>query len=197
VYTPPGYGTSTEKYPVFYLLHGSGDSDQSWSALGRAGVIVDNLIAAGKAKPMIVVMPDGHTRRGAQAGSVDARAEFVREFVTDIMPLVEKSYRIRAERTGRAIAGLSMGGGQTLNIAIPNLDKFGYVGVFSAGLSGGGAGQPSAVDAWETQNKAMLDNAALKKGLKLVWFSTGKEDTAMTGTKNAVELLKKHGFTPV
>src|SRR5262245_65167227 len=90
VYTPPGYGTSTEKYPVFYLLHGSGDSDQSWSALGRAGVIVDNLIAVGKAKPMIVVMPDGHTRRGAQAGSVDARTEFVREFVTDIMPFVEK-----------------------------------------------------------------------------------------------------------
>jgi enterochelin esterase family protein len=104
---------------------------------------------------------------------------------------------VRGERNGRAIAGLSMGGGQTLNIAIPNLDKFAYVGVFSAGLSGGGAGQPSAVESYEAQNKAMLDNAALKKGLKVLWFSTGKDDPALANTKNAIELLKRHGFAPV
>jgi enterochelin esterase family protein len=112
------------------------------------------------------------------------------------VPFIEKNYRVRAERGGRAIAGLSMGGGQTLNIAIPNLDKFAYIGVFSAGLSGGGAGQPSAVDAWEAQNNAALDNEGLKKGVKLLWFSTGKDDPAMTNTMNAVNLLKKHGFTP-
>ena len=196
VYTPPSYGAGNERYPVFYLLHGSGDSDQSWSALGRAGVILDNMIAAGRAKPMIVVMPAGHTRPDGQA-TPESRMEFVHEFLADIMPFVQKHYRVRAERSGRAIAGLSMGGGQTLNIAVPNLDKFAYVGVFSAGLSGGGAGQPSAVDAWETQNKAALDNAGLKKGLKLVWFSTGKDDPAMPNTMNAVNLLKKHGFTPV
>jgi enterochelin esterase family protein len=196
VYTPPGYEAGTAQYPVFYLLHGSGDSDQSWNALGRAGVIVDNLIAAKRARPMIVVMPDGHTRTGGQA-TPESRMEFVREFLTDILPYVEKHYRVRATRDGRAIAGLSMGGGQTLNIAIPNLDKFAYVGVFSAGLSGGGAGQPSATATFESQNSAVLDNAALKKGLKLVWFSTGKEDSAMTNTMNAVNLLKKHGFAPV
>ena len=193
VYTPPGYNATSDRYPVFYLLHGSGDSDQSWSALGRAGVILDNLLATNKAKPMIVVMPNGHTRLPA---TPESRLEFVREFLTDIVPFVEKNYRVRADRNGRAVAGLSMGGGQTLNIAIPNLGKFAYVGVFSAGLSGGGAGQPSAIENFENQHKAALDNAASKKGLKVLWFSTGKDDAALANTKNALELLKKHGFTP-
>ncbi|MCC7009557.1 MAG: hypothetical protein IT184_12145 [Acidobacteria bacterium] len=109
VYTPPGYTAGTQRYPVFYLLHGSGDSDQSWNALGRAGVIVDNLIAAGRARPMIVVMPDGHTRTGAERGTPQARTEFVREFMADILPFVESHYRVRAERNARAIAGLSDG----------------------------------------------------------------------------------------
>lgn len=197
VYTPPGYTASTQRYPVLYLLHGSGDSDQSWSAVGRAGVILDNLIAAGRVTPMVVVMPAGHTRTGAEASLPATRMEFVREFLTDIMPYVDKNYRLRADRANRAVAGLSMGGGHTLNIVIPNMDTFAYAGVFSAGLSGGGAGQPSAVDAWETQHKAALENAALRKSMKLLWFSTGKEDAAMPNTMNAVNLLKKHGFTPV
>ena len=197
VYTPPGYGTSTERYPVFYLLHGSGDSDQSWNAIGRAGIILDNLIAASRARPMIVVMPNGHTRTGAEMSLPEARMEFVREFSADILPFVEKNYRVRAERSGRAIAGLSMGGGQTLNIGIPHLDQFAYIGVFSAGLAGGGARGGSTADTFETQNKAVLDNDALKKGLKLLWFGTGKDDATMTSTNNALDLLKKHGFQPV
>ena len=203
VYTPPGYGTTSDRYPVFYLLHGSGDSDQSWSALGRASIILDNLIAAHKAKPMVLVMPAGHTVVPPTPASREA---FVKEFMTDIMPFVEKNYRVRTDRASRAIAGLSMGGGQTLNIAIPNLDKFAYVGVYSAGLSGGGgrgAGGGSSAPAapygegWEKQHQAVLDNASLKKGLKLLWFGIGKEDAGLANSHATADLLKKHGFNPV
>jgi enterochelin esterase family protein len=199
VYTPPGYGASTDRYPVFYLLHGSGDSDQSWSALGRAGIILDNLIAAHKAKLMIVVMPAGHTTVPPTQAS---RQQFVDEFLTDIMPFVEKNYRVRNDRPSRAIAGLSMGGGQTLNIGIPHLDKFAYIGVYSAGLSGGGGGRGASPEApygqsWESEHQAVLDNASLKKGLKLLWFGIGKEDPGLGNATNTVNLLKKHGFNPV
>ena len=121
VYTPPGYEDGKGTFPVFYLLHGSGDCDDSWWTVGRAGFILDNLIAANKAKPMIIVMPAGHTRatgaggRGAGAGG-DA---FVRDFNEDIMPYVESHYRVIADRAYRAIAGLSMCGMQTRTIAWP------------------------------------------------------------------------------
>ena len=105
VYTPPGYGANSDRYPVFYLLHGSGDSDQTWSAIGRAGIILDNLIAEHKAKPMIVVMPAGHTVVPPTPAS---RQQFIDEFVTDIMPFVEKNFRVRGDRANRAIAGLAM-----------------------------------------------------------------------------------------
>lgn len=199
IYTPPGYESGTQKYPVFYLLHGAGDSDDSWSSVGRAGFILDNLIAAGKAKPMLVVMPAGHTSltanfgRGAAAapGAAPAappRDEFQEDFVTDIMPYVDKHYRVLTGRQHRAIAGLSMGGSQTLNIAFSHLDQFAYIGVYSSGILGRGASD------WESAHTAALDNAGLKKGLKLVWFSTGSADGLITNSKATVEMLKKHGF---
>ena len=150
VYTPPGYEANAEKYPVFYLLHGSSDSDGSWSSVGRANFILDNLIAAKKAKPMIVVMPAGHTRPlgSPRPEGVAGRPpvdEFATDFMTDIMPYIESHYRVIADKQHRAIAGLSMGGGQSLNIAISHLDKFGYLGVFSAGIFGiAGGGRPGA-----------------------------------------------------
>lgn len=198
VYTPPGYEASDTKYPVFYLLHGASDSDASWSTVGRAGFILDNLIAANKAKPMLMVMPAGHTgpfRSGASFGG-----DFESEFITDIMPQVEKRYRVLAERKGRAIAGLSMGGAQTLNIGIPQLDKFAYLGVYSSGVfSLGGRGNTNAPagPSWEEKNKAMLDDAKLKEGLKLVWFATGKEDFLLKTSQATVEMLKKHKFDVV
>jgi len=220
VYTPPGYESGSGRYPVFYLLHGAGDSDDAWTSVGRAGVILDNLIAARQARPMIVVMPAGHTN-GPQPGVGPAFApvpaapgapeEFVRDFTTDVMPYVERRYRVLSGRANRAIAGLSMGGSQTLNIAVPHLDRFAYIGVFSSGLLGGGrgrrgaaaaapgaAGASAAADppfgaAWVQQHAAMLDNAALKRGLKLVWFSTGKDDGLIATSRSTVELLRKHG----
>lgn len=213
VYTPPGYEKGEGKYPVFYLLHGAGDSDDSWTSVGRANFILDNLIAAGKAKPMIVVMPAGHTRgfsargRPPAGGGRPPADEFEREFLADIVPTVEKNYRVLPDREHRAIAGLSMGGGQTLNLAIPHQEQFAYVGVFSSGLFNafpgrrpGDTAPPPAAGArspWEEQHLAELDNAEWKKGLKLVWFSTGKDDFLVQTTKSTVDLLKKHGFTVV
>lgn len=205
IYTPPGYEAGQDKYPVFYLLHGASDSDDSWTSVGRANFILDNLIASGKAKPMIVVMPAGHTsstmggggrggrgRAGAAAGGPPPRDEFTEDFVTDIMPYVEKHYRTINDRAHRAIAGLSMGGGQTLGIGFSHLDEFAYIGVFSSGIFGGGG----AGGTWETQRAKMLDDASLKKDLKVLWFSTGVDDGLMNTTKSTVELLKKHGFNP-
>jgi enterochelin esterase-like enzyme len=229
VYTPPGYERNSDKYPVFYLLHGAGDSDDSWTSVGRAGFILDNLIAAKKAKPMIVVMPAGHTRRGAAAPGAIARTateEFVKDFVTDVMPHVEKNYRVLTDRANTAIAGLSMGGNHALQVGIPHLNRFAYIGVYSAGLLGGafpglggGRGAPAAAPAaappaataatapaapqaptaadWEKEHQANLSNASLKKGLKLFWFATGKDDGLIATTNATVELFKKHGFNPI
>ena len=236
VYTPPGYELGGGQYPVFYLLHGAGDNDHAWSSVGRAGFILDNLLASGKVKPMVVVMPAGHTPRatGSVVGT-SATEAFVNDFVKDVMPYVESHYRVRKERANTAIAGLSMGGQQTLAVAIPRLGRFGYVGVFSSGLisafpelSRRGRGEtpapvpaapPSAAPAaappappagraaqgpppqtaaeWEKANAATLDDASLKKDLKLLWFATGKDDFLLTTTQATLELLKKHGFTAV
>ena len=231
IYTPPGYERGKDKYPVFYLLHGAGDSDDSWTSVGRAGFILDNLIAAGKATPMVVVMPAGHTRRGAAAQGATGRTatdEFVQDFVGDVMPYIEKNYRVETDRNKTAIAGLSMGGNQTLQVGIPHLERFGYIGVFSSGLLGafpglGGPGrgatppaaptapaapQPAPAAAapaappvltaaeWEKQYASILDNPGLKKGLKVFWFATGKDDGLITTTNATVDLFKKHGFSP-
>jgi enterochelin esterase family protein len=220
IYTPPGYEAGNQKYPVFYLLHGANDTDDAWPSVGRACFILDNLLADKKIKPMIVVMPAGHQPGqagigGAAARSGDASAvnPFTNEFMTDIMPYVQKHYRTLPDRQHRAIAGLSMGGAQTLDIAFRHLDMFAYVGVFSSGATLGGGRRGSAAPAtgvapaatpapppqpdWETLHKTDLDNAALKKGLKLIWLSTGLDDGLITNTRSTVEMLKKHGFEPV
>lgn len=190
VYTPPGYERSRATYPVFYLLHGAFDGDDSWSTVGRAGFILDNLIAAGRAVPMIVVMPDGHTARFQAGGTGGLNMEdFVREFAADIKPYVERRYRVRAGRAATAIAGLSMGGAQTLEIAMRDLTSYGYVGVFSSGVFG-----VRDNDDFETKYRATLDDGALKRGLALVWFSTGKDDFLIDTTRGSVDLLKRHGF---
>jgi enterochelin esterase family protein len=203
VYTPPGYEAGgSQKYPIFYLLHGAGDCDEAWTSVGRAGFIFDNLIAAKKIRPMVVVMPAGHTNTTTPAGA--PLDDFARDFLTDVMPYAEKNYRAMTDRAHRAIAGLSMGGSQTLNVAFHRLEQFAYIGVFSSGATlGGGRGAAAAPTAapgptaWETAHLADLDNPSLKKGTKLVWLSTGVTDGLMPNTRNTVEMLKKHGFTPV
>jgi enterochelin esterase family protein len=198
VYTPPGYEAGTEKYPVLYLLHGAGDSDDSWTSVGRANFILDNLIAAKKAKPMIVVMPAGHTGAFSfimpTSPSKDdfiGNRKFEDDFLKDIRPYTEKHYRVLTDRPNRAIAGLSMGGAQTLEIAFSRPKDFGSIGVFSSGVV---FRTPSE---WTKEHKASLEDAANKEGLKLLWFATGSEDFLMSQTKATVNLFKKHGFKPV
>jgi enterochelin esterase family protein len=195
VYTPPGYESGEGRFPIFYLLHGAFDSDHSWSSVGRAGFIFDNLIAAGKAKSMVVVMPHGHT--GPFRFGMPLGGEFEVEFVADIMPQMEKRYRVIADRAHRAMAGLSMGGAHTINIGIPHLGEFGYLGVYSSGIFGivGGPGgnQPQG-PSFEERNRAILDDAKLKEGLKLFWFATGKDDFLVETSRATVAMFKKHGF---
>lgn len=201
VYTPPGYELGKGKFPVFYLLHGAGDSDNSWSTVGRAGFILDNLIAEKKAKPMVVVMTAGHTGPFNFGGPRPTVDEFSEDFTKDVMPYVESHFRVNTDRKSRAIAGLSMGGAQTLNVGISHLDKFGYLGVFSSGVFGitGGnrGGNTPQGPTFEEQNAAILDDPKLKNGLKLVWFATGKKDFLVETSRATVAMLKKHGFNPV
>lgn len=203
VYTPPGYEKGSGNYPVFYLLHGAFDCDHAWSSVGRAGFILDNLIAAGKAKPMIVVMPMGHTgpfRFGGRGGNSFERQmdEFVQDFNDDLRPHIEANYRTINGRAHRAIAGLSMGGAQTLNIAFPNLADYAYVGVYSSGIFGIAGGPNAQPDKrWEERNRKALDDADLKRGLKLLWFATGKDDFLLQTTEATVDMLKSHGFDVV
>ena len=189
VYLPPGYETGKSSYPVFYLLHGGGDCDVSWTSIGRANFILDNLIAAGNAKPMIVVMPAGHTSTHMDMRAMTTGSDpFIADLMKDIIPYVEKNYRVIADPEHRAIAGLSMGGMQTLNAALLHPGFFSYVGVFSSGLFSG-------TEKFEQANLAVLQSPG-KKNVKLFWFSAGKLDIALPNSGPTADLLKKYGYVP-
>ena len=164
IYTPAGYDEGKDKYPVFYLLHGMGENERGWSLQGRMNFIMDNLISEGKAKPMIVVMDCGYTdtmdpATGAIKRSTDA-GSLADIYFKDIIPMVEKNYRAKSDRESRAMAGLSMGGFQTMNIALANTDKFAYIGGFSAALMMGGRQQ---VDLKTAYNGAFANPAEFNK----------------------------------
>jgi enterochelin esterase family protein len=198
VYTPPGYESGNAKYPVFYLLHGGGDEDSGWSTIGRAGFILDNLLVAKKAKPMIVVMPNGSMPRPANAPPVvpgtpgggpaaaAAQERFADELLKNVIPYVENNYRVLTSRENRAIAGLSMGGGQTLRVAPANLDKFAYIGVWSAGVN-----QQTSEDFIKRNSQFFESADKTNKLVKLFWIGVGEKDTlAGAGARNLAELLK-------
>lgn len=172
VYLPPGYESSTAKYPVLYLLHGAGGYEGSWWGSGRMNLIMDNLIADGKAVPMIVVMPNGHVQpldanRSAQSLSRNIAA-FEADLLTDIIPFVERTYRARTDRENRAIAGLSMGGGQTVNVGLKHLEVFAWFGPFSAAVH---------TMKFEERFPELTGNAAGTNGkIKLLWIACGRDD---------------------
>jgi enterochelin esterase family protein len=190
VYTPPGYEAGKERYPVLYLLHGGGDEDSGWSTVGRAGFILDNLLADKKARPMLVVMPNGSLPRAA-GDSARGRLQdrFTDELLRDVVPHVEKHYRVVADSRHRALAGLSMGGGQTLRVVTTHPDRFAYVAVWSAGLFRGNAAE------FEKQNEAFFkDPDRVNKVIKLLSIKVGDKDFALAGSKSLAGLLKKRGI---
>jgi enterochelin esterase family protein len=175
VYTPPGYSRDREDaYPILYLLHGAGDNERGWTTIGRANVILDNLIAEEKAAPMIVVMPDGHAPQ--REGIENA---FREDLLNDIIPYVEARYRIKPGPEGRALAGLSMGGFQTLEIGVARQDLFGWIGVFSGGIREG----------YEKTHGAFLDSA--NDNLRLFWIGIGKTDFLRERNENLLKLLRE------
>ena len=193
VYTPPNYDPSAKQsYPVLYLLHGYSDDASGWTSVGRANVIIDNLIAQGKAKPMILVMPLGYgtmemIRLGWTAWNhEDVRQanfkKFTEALLTEVMPQVEAEYRITKDRNARAIAGLSMGGSESLLTGLNNLDKFSWIGAFSAG----GIPEDFAKDF------PALDSNSNRQ-LRLLWIACGTEDHLIAINRNLREWLQNKG----
>lgn len=175
VYTPPGYEKQRDaRFPVLYLLHGSGDADDGWTVVGRANLIADNLIAGGKAKPLIIVMPDGGYPR--KAGHEN---DFETDLLEVIAPAVESHYRVAPGPVNRAIAGLSMGGFQTLNVGVKHMDQFSWLGVFSAGIR----------DNYDETHGKFLDKA--NDQLALLWIGVGADDALLPSEKKLEDLLDK------
>ncbi len=186
IYTPPGY-SKKKKYPVLYLLHGIGGDDKEWLNGGDPQVILDNLYAQGKVEPMIVVMPNGRAMKDDRAvgnifdsEKVKAFATFEKDLLNDLIPYVQKHYPVYTDRDHRAIAGLSMGGGQSLNFGLGNLDKFAWIGAFSAA--------PNT----KAPEQLVPDPARARKELKLLWISCGASDGLIGFSQRTHDYLVKN-----
>ena len=187
IYTPPGYESNPKaSYPVLYLLHGTTDTEETWSKVGRANIILDNLIAQSKAKPMIIVMPYGRaypviSKSSGSLRNWDNLQEFKKDFFGNLMPFVEKNYRTMNDKNNRAIAGFSGGGGTTLYFGLNNTDKFAYVCGFAPGM---------LKNEFERNNEVFFKNAEqANKNLKLFWIGVGKEDGLYAVNQEYMQLL--------
>jgi enterochelin esterase family protein len=203
IYTPPGYDNSgKEQYPVLYIQHGGGEDERGWAIQGKTDIILDNLIAEGKAKPMIVVIPNGNVSRpGTAAGGYndEAMAVFKDELVDNIIPFIEKNYRVKPGAENRAVSGLSMGGGQAFYTGLRNTDVFANVGVFSTGLFGGigqpgGGGTARAFDAEATIPGLLTNSALFNKKLKVFYISVGEQDPRIEPTKKLIQTFRDKGL---
>jgi enterochelin esterase-like enzyme len=189
VYTPPAYSNDT-KYPVLYLLHGIGDDEQGWTSRGSAAAIVDNLIAEKKIVPMMVVMPNGRaTKDGPDSGDFQGQlkgfAVFEDDLIKDLIPFVESKYSVLGDREHRALAGLSMGGGQSLNFGLKHVDTFAWVGGFSSA--------PNVKPAADL----IGDPAALSKKLRLLWVSCGRGDRLLDISRKVHNALEERNVPHV
>jgi enterochelin esterase-like enzyme len=176
IYTPPGYSPE-RKYPVLYLLHGAGDDETGWQRKGLANVILDNLYADQKIVPMIAVMPDGFARTPGSERGRGGNNAFEADLLHDIVPYVESNYAAQPDAEHRAIAGLSMGGGQALSVGLTHLDMFAWVGGFSSALFG--------------RQADLIAEATDRKQLRLLWLSCGNADRLIEGSKAFHEALEE------
>ena len=174
VYTPPGYEKDVKtKYPVLYLLHGTTDTEETWTKVGRANIILDNLIAQGKAKPMIIVMPYGRaypviSKSSGSLRNWDNLLEFKKDFINNLLPFIEQNYRVRSDKDSRTITGFSGGGGETLYIGLNNTNMFSWVCGFAPGM---------LKEEFDRNNAAAFSNpSGVNQSLKLFWIGVGKED---------------------
>jgi enterochelin esterase-like enzyme len=189
VYVPPGYDKNPNaKYPVLYLLHGANLDETAWIRFGKANLILDNLLAAGKSKPYIVVMPFGYGVSPMQRLELGKNTEaFGRDLREDLIPYIEGQFRALTDRDHRAIVGLSMGGGQALNIGLSHLELFSYVGGFSAAIRG--------ADGFEKTFASLIANPqATNSQLKLLWVGCGNDDGLFPAAKDFSAFLTKHNI---
>jgi enterochelin esterase-like enzyme len=196
IYTPPGYDPAARKsYPVLYLLHGFSDAEDAWVSVGRANIILDNLIARGAAKPMLVVMPRGYGNREVTASGWtlvrstafrdiwnDSNAKYQDSLLHEIIPLVEQNYRVTPGAAARAIAGLSMGGSQSLRIGLNSPERFGWVGSFSG-----------AIREWDYDTTFAGVNDRLNRDLRLLWIGCGTEDGLIASNRQMHAWLNGRG----
>lgn len=199
VYTPPGYGKNIEqKYPVVYIQHGGGEDETGWVNQGKTDLILDNLIAEGKAKPMIIVIANGNVRSGGGGYSSEGMANFKKEMTQNIVPFIDENYRTLANAKNRAICGLSMGGGQSFYVGLESLDFFNSVGTFSSGIFGGIRNPSGSTFDAEKEIPGLLSRSdEFNKKLDLFYISCGEADMRIEHTKKAVATMKENGLDVV
>jgi len=205
IYTPPGYGTGTQRYPVVYLLHGANDFERGWTQTGRANWIMDNLLADGKARPALIVMPFGHavsgstgklpevralqesfrvelTVPGSRGGGSDGAGYMEKDLLGNVIPLVEREYRVIKDANHRAIIGYSMGGGHSSTIGLNHPEVFAYVAAMS------GNARESAI------TKALADPEKTNQDFRLIWLGSGTDDNAVNGGRTLDKVLTNKGI---
>ncbi len=198
IYTPPGYDeNSNKKYPVLYIQHGGGEDESGWAVQGRTNVVLDNLIAEKKAEPMLVVIPNGNVTRPGEnftGYSEQAMQAFKEELLENIIPFVESKYKVKTDRENKALAGLSMGGGQSFYTGLRNTDIFANVGIFSSGLFGGIPQSGSSFDPEKIIPGILTDAESFNKKLDVFYISVGEQDQRIDATKKLIGVFKDKGL---
>jgi len=201
VYTPAGYEKNTnQRYPVVYIQHGGGEDERGWPEQGKTDIILDNLIAQGKAKPMIIVLSNGNVSTGGGGGgySSAAMAGIKEEMTANIVPFIDKQYRTLPTAKNRALCGLSMGGGQAFYVGLGSLDVFSSVGVFSSGIFGGiSSPTGSSFDAEKEIPGLLTKASSFNSKLALFYISVGEQDPRVAFTQQAVKSFQDGGLKVV